>query len=151
MRIFGKGKCKRIAKCEFLAKESVNSIANFSATMVTSTFVLSLSLSVSLSLSLSLLSHRAHLTHNVGSTSALPKYRQTDRQTVGPLALFVFSLRYACCYLREQWPVSLVVLAIRLALSFHCDTRAHTHTHNYCGRTNIRLKRCRFRHRVVGE
>ena len=74
--------------CEFLARESVNSspivrifgmgkcklIANFSVTMMTSipslSLSLSLSLSVSLSLSLSLsLSHRAHLTHNIGSSS----------------------------------------------------------------------------------
>ena len=59
MRIFGKGKCKLIA--------------NFSATMVTSlpSFSLCISFSFSLSLSLSL-SHRAHLTHNIGSASAVP-------------------------------------------------------------------------------
>ena len=47
MRIFGKGKCELIA--------------NFSATMVTSLPFFSLSLS-----------HRAHLTHNIESASALP-------------------------------------------------------------------------------
>ena len=64
MRIFGKGKCKFIAK--------------FSATMVTSLPSLSLSLSVCISLSLSLslsLSHRKYLTHNIGSASALPIIR----------------------------------------------------------------------------
>ena len=74
------GKCEeRNEKCEFLARESVNSspfvrtfgkgkcklIANFSATIVTSLP----SVSVSLSLSLS---HRKYLTHNIGSASALP-------------------------------------------------------------------------------
>ena len=59
MRIFGKGECKLIA--------------NFSATMVTSLPSISLSLSLSLSLCISLsLSHRAHLSHNIWSASALP-------------------------------------------------------------------------------
>ena len=48
---------------------SLKLIANFSATMVTSLPSLSLYLSLTLSLSLSL---RAHLTHNIGSASALP-------------------------------------------------------------------------------
>ena len=36
---------------------------------------------------------------------------------------------YACCYLLEVSPVSIVELAYRLAL-FHCDTHIHTHTKN---------------------
>ena len=56
---FGMGKCKLIA--------------NFSATMMTSLPSISLSLSLSLCISLSLsLTHRAYLTHDIGSASALP-------------------------------------------------------------------------------
>ena len=55
-----------ILRCKFLARKSAKLIANFSATKVTSLPSLSLSL---LSLSLS---HQAHLTHNIGSASALP-------------------------------------------------------------------------------
>ena len=43
----------------------------------------------------------------------------------GPLSLVVISLRCACCCLLEVSPVSLVVLAIRLALFFIVT---HTHT-----------------------
>ena len=41
----------------------------------------------------------------------------------GMSAIFPFALRCACCYSLEVLPISLVVLAIRLAFSFHCDTR----------------------------
>ena len=87
------GKCEeRNEKCEFLARESVNSspivrifgkgrcklIANFSATMVTSLpslslSLFSLSLSLSLSISLSLyLSLTERTSRTIGSASALP-------------------------------------------------------------------------------
>ena len=61
-------------RCKFLARKSAKLTANSSATKITSLPSLSLSLSIylppSLSLSLSLsLSHRAHLTHNIGSAS----------------------------------------------------------------------------------
>ena len=56
--------------CEFLAWESVNSSPNL-ARQWWRHFRLSLFLSLSVSLSLSL-SHRAYLTHNIGSASALP-------------------------------------------------------------------------------
>ena len=59
MRFFGKGKCKLIA--------------NFSAKMMTSLPSISLSLSLYLSLS-----HRAYLTHNIGSASALPIIRRSQ-------------------------------------------------------------------------
>ena len=60
-----------ILRCTFLARKSAKPIANFqNATWVASLPSHSLSLS-SLYLSLSL-SHRAHLTHNIGSASALP-------------------------------------------------------------------------------
>ena len=36
-------------------------------------------------------------------------------------------LHWACCCLLEVSPVSLVVLAVRPALVFHCDTHACTH------------------------
>ena len=54
-------------RCNFLARKGAKFIANFSATKVTS--LPSVSPCISLSLSLS---HRAHLTHNIGSASALP-------------------------------------------------------------------------------
>ena len=58
--------------CEFLARESVNS-SPILARQWWRHFRLSLSLSLSLCISLSLsLSHRAHLTHNIWSASALP-------------------------------------------------------------------------------
>ena len=67
VRIFGKEKCKTLRQYQgalhILARKSEKLIANFSATKVTSLPSLSLSLS---------LSHRAHLTHNIGSASALP-------------------------------------------------------------------------------
>ena len=53
----------RTVRCNILARKSAKLIANFRETMVTSPVSLSLSLS---------LSHRAHLTHNIGSASALP-------------------------------------------------------------------------------
>ena len=54
-----------------MARKGAKFIAKFSAINVTRHFRLSLSLSLSLCISLSL-SHRAHLTHNIGSASALP-------------------------------------------------------------------------------
>ena len=90
------GKCEgRDEKCEFLARESVNSspivrifgkgkckfIANFSATMRRH-FRLSLFLSLSLSLSLS---HRKYLTHNIGSASALPIIQRAASYAKGTL------------------------------------------------------------------
>ena len=72
---FGKGKCELTAIVRIFGMGKCNLIANFSATMMTSLPSISLSLSLSLYLSLSLslsLSHRAYLTHNIGSTSALP-------------------------------------------------------------------------------
>ena len=60
VRIFGKGKCKLIA--------------NFNARIVTS--LPSVSLSVSLCLSLYLT--QAHLTHNIGSASALPIIKKIE-------------------------------------------------------------------------
>ena len=41
------------------------------------------------------------------------------------LLLWFFPLRCACCCLLEVLPASLVVLAIRLALFFLCDTHTH--------------------------
>ena len=58
---------KSSPRCKFLARKGAKFIANFSATKSTSLPSHSLSLSVSLSLS-----HRAHLTHNIGSAFALP-------------------------------------------------------------------------------
>ena len=69
MRIFGKGKCELTAIVRIFGMGKCKLIAKFSATMMTSLPSISLSLSVSLSLSLS---HRAYLTHNIGSASALP-------------------------------------------------------------------------------
>ena len=60
----------RNEKCEFLARESVNS-SPILARQWGRHFRLSLSVSLSLSLSLSL-SHRAHRAHNIGNASALP-------------------------------------------------------------------------------
>ena len=74
VQIFWQGKAQNsspLLRCTFLARTSAKLIANFSATMVTSLPSFSLSLYLSLSLSLSL-SHRMHLTHNIGSASALP-------------------------------------------------------------------------------
>ena len=79
---------KLLANLSVLARKSANFFANFSATKVTSlpsislslSLSLSRSLSVSLSLTLSLsLSHRAHLTHNIGSASALPIISSFDK------------------------------------------------------------------------
>ena len=70
VQIFWQGKAQNsspILRCTFLARRSAKLISNFSAKMVTSLPSFSLSLSVSLSLS-----HRMYLTHNIGSTSALP-------------------------------------------------------------------------------
>ena len=61
-----------------------------------------------------------------GNGHFFPSYRQlylstfsdTHARTYTPTQLY-FTLHCACCYFLE---VSLVVLAIRLALSFHCDT-----------------------------
>ena len=64
-----------------LARKSAKLIANFSTAKVTSLPSVSASLSLSLSLS-----HRAHLTHNVGSTSALP--------TMGLVKMLQYSLYY---------------------------------------------------------
>ena len=52
-----------ILRCKFLARKGAKFIANFSATKVTSLPPVPLCVS---------LSHRAHLTHNIGSASALP-------------------------------------------------------------------------------
>ena len=77
VRFFGKGKCELTAIVRIFGMGKCKLIANFSATMMTSlpsislSLCISLSLSVSLSLSLSL-SHRAYLTHNIGSASTLP-------------------------------------------------------------------------------
>ena len=72
VRIFGKGKCELTAIVRTFGMGKCKLIANFSATMMTSLpstcISLSLSLCISLSLSLSL-SHRAYLTHNIGSAS----------------------------------------------------------------------------------
>ena len=76
VQIFWQGKAQNsspILRCTFLARRSAKLIANFSATMVTSLPSFSLSLSLYLSLSLS---HRMHLTHNIGSAFALPIIRQ---------------------------------------------------------------------------
>ena len=56
---------KFFANFSVLARKSANFFANFSATKVTSLPSISLSLSLSLS-------HLTHLTHNIGSASALP-------------------------------------------------------------------------------
>ena len=75
MRIFGKGKCELTAIVRIFGMGKCKLIANFSATMMTSLPSISLSLSLSLCISLSLslsLSHRAYLTHNIGSAFALP-------------------------------------------------------------------------------
>ena len=71
MRFFGKGKCELTAIVRIFGMGKCKLIANFCATMMTSLPSISLSLSLSVSLSLSL-SHRAYLTHNIGSASALP-------------------------------------------------------------------------------
>ena len=75
MQIFGKdfesAKLFANTKGHILARKSAKIIANFSATEGTSLPSHSLSLSLSLSLCISD-SHRAHLTHNIGSASALP-------------------------------------------------------------------------------
>ena len=73
MQMFGKESAKLFAntKVQIFGKEKCKLIANFSAKMVTSLPSFSPCISLSLSLSLSL-SHRAHLTHNIGSASALP-------------------------------------------------------------------------------
>ena len=69
MQISGKGRCELIANCAnfwhcaIFGKGKCKLIANFSATMVTSLPSVSLCIS---------LSHQAHLTHNIGSASALP-------------------------------------------------------------------------------
>ena len=94
VRIFGKGKCKLIAKCEFLARES-ELIANYSAKMVTS---------------LLSRSHLTHLTRNIGSAEALPKlcvryFRwereiQTDRE-------------------RERDGSDVTIVALKLAMNLH--------------------------------
>ena len=57
------------------------------------------------------------------------------------LLLYFLCVATACFYLREVSPVSLVVLASRLALSFHdhsvtrtrmhAPTQTHTHTHTH--------------------
>ena len=65
--IFGKGKCELTAIVQIFGMGKCKLTANFSTTMMTSLSSISLSLSVSLSLS-----HRAYLTHNIGSASALP-------------------------------------------------------------------------------
>ena len=78
VRISGKRKCKLIAKCEFLARESANS-SPILARQWWRHFRLSLSLSLSLS-------HRAHLTHNVGSAYALP--------IIGPGRIWSFVLGF---------------------------------------------------------
>ena len=72
-----------ILRCTFWQGKVQNScIANFSATKVTSLPTHSLSLYLSLSISVS---HRAHLTHNIGSACALPiLFRQ-----VPPEGLFI--------------------------------------------------------------
>ena len=82
VRIFGKGKCELTAIVRIFGMGKCKLIANFSATMMTSLPSISLSLSLSLYLSLSLslsLSHRAYLTHNIGSASALPIISVTMR------------------------------------------------------------------------
>ena len=75
VRFFGKGKCELLAIVRIFGMGKCKLIANFSLPMMTSLPSISLSLSLSLYLSLSLslsLSHRAYLTHNIGSASALP-------------------------------------------------------------------------------
>ena len=67
MRFFGKGKCELTAIVRIFGMGKCKLIANFSATMMTSLPSISLSLSLCISLS-----HRAYLTHNIGSASALP-------------------------------------------------------------------------------
>ena len=69
VRFFGKGKCELTAIVRIFGMGKCKLIANFSATMMTSLPSISLSLSLCISLSLS---HRAYLTHNIGSASALP-------------------------------------------------------------------------------
>ena len=80
--VFGKGKCELRAIYEgrnwgaIFGKEKCKLLRQFQrywgdVTSVSLSLSLSLSLCFSLSLSLSL-SHRAHLTHNIGSVSALP-------------------------------------------------------------------------------
>ena len=71
--MFGKGKCKLIA--------------NFSAKMVTSLPSVSESLSLSLSHS-----HRAHLTHNIGSASTLPIVRKASETKASETKASVFVL-----------------------------------------------------------
>ena len=71
MRYVGKGKCELTAIVRIFGMGKCKLIANFSTTMMTSLPSISFSLSLSVSLSLSL-SHRAYLTHNIGSASALP-------------------------------------------------------------------------------
>ena len=96
VQVFGKEKRKIFAntkdpvRCKFLARKSAKLNANFSATKVTS--LPSLSLSVSLSLS-----HRAHLTHNVGSASArpiiLPHTNHAAKKVSNLAKLFISSWR----------------------------------------------------------
>ena len=73
VRMFGKGKCKLIAKCDFLTRESVNSLPIL-ALQWWRHFRLSLSLS---------LPHRAHLTHNIGSASYNNDSYQASKPVLG--------------------------------------------------------------------
>ena len=63
MQIFAKEKCKTLRQIQRFGKEKCKLLRKFQRTKVTSLPSLSLSLS---------LSHRVHLTHNIGSASALP-------------------------------------------------------------------------------
>ena len=73
-------------KVHILARRSAKLIANFSATKVTSLPSHSLSLCISLS-------HRAHLTHNIGSASALPIINYRKRGSASYIVREVLSVR----------------------------------------------------------
>ena len=92
--------------CTFLARKSVNLIANFSATMVTSLPSFSLSLSVSLSLS-----HRVYLTHNIGSASA-------PRIIGSAEGLSIMCVRYFR-WERERDGSDVTNVALKLAMNLH--------------------------------
>ena len=103
MRIFGKGKCELTAIVRIFGMGKCKLIANFSATMMTSLPSISLSLSLYLTLS-----HRAYLTHNIGSASALP----------------ILCVRYFWCERerereREIDGSDVTIVALKLAMNLH--------------------------------
>ena len=83
----------------FWQRKSAKLIANFSATKVTS--LPSISLCISLSLSLSL-SHRAHLTHNIGSASALPIIKKTSHRFKEAIYACLFWCKYGIIHVCQD-------------------------------------------------